>query len=134
MIAEALETKKNMPKTQGNRNSQVGLPQMMMRLEPQHEVAVIEMGMSQFGEMTRLAQVAKPKYAVMTNIGVSHIGQLKTKENIRSEKAHICDFFEEQSLLLLNGDDALLYEIYEAFGNRKQNDKEKTQQIGRAHV
>lgn len=119
MIAAALETRMNVLKTEGNMNSQVGLPQMMTRIHAEHEIAIIEMGMSQFGEMERLATVAKPEFAVMTNIGVSHIGQLKTMENIRSEKANICNYFKDGSTLLLNGDDPLLREIYEAYALEK---------------
>lgn len=121
MIAAALETRLNVLKTEGNMNSQVGLPQMMTRIQESHEIAIIEMGMSQFGEMERLATIAKPEFAVMTNIGVSHIGQLKTMENIRSEKANICNYFKEGSTLLLNGDDPLLREIYEAYGMDKND-------------
>lgn len=129
MIAAALETKKCVLKTDKNMNSQVGLPQMMARIEEKHEIAVIEMGMSEFGEMKRLCDVAKPNFAVMTNIGVSHIGQLKTQENIRSEKANICNHFTKDSVLLVNGDDRLLRELYDVFENPKTTDKEKTQLI-----
>ena len=93
MVALALSARWNTMKTEGNQNSQVGLPLTMFRLEPEHEVAVIEMGMSDFGEMGRLAQIARPQYAVMTNIGVSHIQQLGTQENILAEKLHITDAF-----------------------------------------
>ncbi|MBS6862051.1 MAG: UDP-N-acetylmuramoyl-tripeptide--D-alanyl-D-alanine ligase [Clostridiales bacterium] len=105
MVALALSARWNTMKTEGNQNSQVGLPLTMFRLEPEHEVAVIEMGMSDFGEMGRLAQIARPQYAVMTNIGVSHIQQLGTQENILAEKLHITDAFLPGSILFLNGDD-----------------------------
>lgn len=134
MIAAALETKKCVLKTEGNMNSQVGLPQMMTRLNKEHDIAVIEMGMSQFGEMARLSDVAKPTTAVMTNIGVSHIGQLKTKENIRLEKANICNYFSKDSVLLVNGDDELLYELYEAFTEKHLTDKEKTQLVNKLNL
>ena len=105
LVALALSSRWNTMKTEGNQNSQVGLPLTMFRLLPEHEVAVIEMGMSDFGEMARLAQVARPQYAVMTNIGVSHIQQLGSQENILSEKLHITDAFLPGSILFLNGDD-----------------------------
>ena len=108
MLALALSSQWNVMKTEGNQNSQVGLPLTMFRLEPEHEVAVVEMGMSDFGEMSRLAAIARPQYAVMTNIGVSHIGQLGTQENILAEKLHITDAFLPGSILFLNGDDRLL--------------------------
>jgi len=130
MIAAALSTKCNVLKTIGNMNSQVGLPQMMLMLEDTHEVGIIEMGMSEFGEMERIAKVAKPNMAVVTNIGVSHIGQLKTQENIRKEKLNIVNYFTEDSILLLNGDDPLLLEIYEEYSKDNGSVKEKTQNNG----
>ncbi len=134
MIAAALETKKCVLKTDKNMNSQVGLPQMMTRITKEHDIAVIEMGMSEFGEMKRLCDVAKPNFAVITNIGVSHIGQLKTMENIRSEKANICNYLEKGNVLLVNGDDHLLRQFYDAFQNPKKSDKEKTQLINTMNI
>ena len=108
MIALALSAEKEVMRTEGNHNSQVGLPLTMFRLEPEHEVAVVEMGMSDFGEMSRLAEIAAPNCAVITNIGISHIQQLKTQQNILGEKLHIIDRFQEDSVLFLNGDDPML--------------------------
>lgn len=113
MVAAALSAKREVLKTAGNFNSQIGLPLTLFRLERHHEVAVIEMGMSDFGEMARLSAVARPNRAVVTNIGVSHIGQLKTQENIRAEKLHIIDQFDETGVLYLNGDDLLLSQLRE---------------------
>ncbi len=112
MVAAALSTKYHVLKTEGNKNSQVGLPLMMLCMDAEHEIAVIEMGMSEEGEMAKLAKIAKPEAAVMTNIGVSHIAQLKTKENIRKEKLNIINFFNKNSLLFINGNDALLSKLY----------------------
>ena len=84
---------------------------MMMRFNSCHEAAVIEMGVSENGEMTRLADIAKPKYAIMTNIGMSHISQFKKKENTRKEKLNIINHFDEDSVLFVNGDDELLNTI-----------------------
>lgn len=110
MIASALETEKNVLKTIGNKNSQIGLPLMMFYLEDAHEVAVIEMGMSEVGEMKNLAFVAKPECAVITNIGVAHIAQLGSQEAIRKEKLAIANQFLDGSVLFMNGNDALLSE------------------------
>lgn len=108
MVALALSARYNVMKTRGNQNSQIGLPLMMFEFSAHHEAAVVEMGMSDFGEMERLVQVAEPKYAVMINIGIAHIGQLKTRENILREKLHITDRFTKDSILFLNGDDPML--------------------------
>lgn len=123
MIAAALSTKKKVLKTKGNMNSQVGLPLMMFELEEDMEVAVIEMGMSEVGEMHRLSIVAKPDMAVMTNIGVSHIGQLGSKENIRKEKLNIIDEFSGDNPVYVNGDDPLLEEIKEYVDKRKKGEE-----------
>ncbi len=109
MISAALETEKKVLKTIGNKNSQIGLPLMMFYLDDTYDIAVIEMGMSEVGEMKNLAFVAKPECAVMTNIGVAHIAQLGTRENIRKEKLNIVNQFDKNSVLFLNGNDTLLH-------------------------
>lgn len=111
MTALALSAGRNVMKTEGNQNSQIGLPLTMFRLSPEYDAAVVEMGMSEFGEMSRLAAVAAPDDAILTNIGLSHIGNLGSQENIREEKLHITDGFHEGSVLFLNGDDPLLAEL-----------------------
>lgn len=108
MIAAALETEKKVLKTIGNKNSQIGLSQMMFYLDERFDIAVIEMGMSQADEMKHLTRIAKPECAVMTNIGVAHIAQLGSKENIRKEKLSIANEFSADSVLFVNGNDALL--------------------------
>lgn len=92
MISAVLSTKYRVLKTKGNWNSQIGVAQMMFMLEDEIELAVIEMGMSMPGEMARLVEMAKPQTAVMTNVGVSHIGNLGSRENIAKEKGHIVKY------------------------------------------
>lgn len=114
MVAAALESTLHVHKTAGNQNSQVGLPLTVFGLDKHHEAAVIEMGMNEAGEMSRLAYIANPDHAVVTNIGVAHIGNLGSQENICSEKLHITDYFHEGSSLFLNADDKLLAEAAES--------------------
>jgi UDP-N-acetylmuramoyl-tripeptide--D-alanyl-D-alanine ligase len=111
MVALALSAGRHVMKTSGNNNSQVGVPLTVFRLSEEYDAAVVEMGMSEFGEMSRIAQVAAPDYAVMTNIGVSHIQQLGSRQNILAEKLHITDCFHQGSVLFLNGDDAMLRDL-----------------------
>lgn len=108
MIAAALATKFNVLKTAGNQNSNIGVPLTLYRLGPQHEIAVVEMGISDFGEMDALVRFASPQTAVVTNIGVAHIGILKTQENIMSEKLKIAGKFTTGQSLYLNGNDPML--------------------------
>lgn len=114
MIAAALNTEHCVLKTEGNRNGQIGLPEMMCKITPEHDMAVIEMGISLPGEMSRLAEIARPECAVFTNIGVSHIGQLGSRENIRREKLNIINEFPDGGVLIVNGDDPLLRALADA--------------------
>ena len=129
MIAAGLSKGFDVMKTQGNKNSQIGLPMTMFEIEEHNEIAVIEMGMSEFGEMDRLADIARPNIAVMTNIGVAHIENLGTQENILKEKVRITKYFDKDGILFLNGDDRLLKSLHGkqgfktvTFGLNKDND------------
>lgn len=108
MISAVLAMKYNTLKTQGNFNNDIGLPITIFRLTQKHEMAVLEMGMSHMGEINYLASIARPDVAVITNIGMSHIENLGSQENIWKSKMQICDFFDENGLLVVNGDDKFL--------------------------
>ena len=110
MVAAALSSIK-VHSTKGNQNSQIGLPITVFGIDKDDKAAIVEMGMSMPGEMARIAAVSKPDYAVFTNVGVAHIGNLHSKENIRAEKLHITDHFNEESILFVNDDDPLLHEL-----------------------
>lgn len=92
MIGAVLGTKYRVLKTIGNLNSQIGLALMMFHIDETTELAVFEMGISLPGEMARLVEIAKPQTAVVTNIGVSHIGNLGSREAITFEKGHIVKY------------------------------------------
>ena len=108
MISAVLAMKYNTLKTQGNFNNDIGLPITIFRLEKKHEAAVLEIGMSHMGEIRYLASIAKPDVAVITNIGMSHIENLGSQENIYYSKLQICDFMNKDGLLVVNGDDKYL--------------------------
>ena len=108
MIATALSAGLRTFQTAGNANSQVGVPVTLSRVREADEAAVIELGVSDPGEMTRIASIAGLNVAVITNIGVSHIEQLGSREGILREKLHITDGLAADGVLLLNGDDELL--------------------------
>ncbi len=108
MVSAVLAMKYNTLKTQGNFNNDIGLPITVFRLEKKHEMAVLEMGMSHMGEINYLASIAQPDVAVITNIGMSHIENLGSQENIYLSKMQICDYFDKNNLLVVNGDDKFL--------------------------
>ncbi len=107
LIAEALSAGRTVFQTRGNLNSQIGVPVMLSEIG-EEQVAVLEMGMSEFGEMERLTKIVRPDLAVITNIGVAHIQQLGSQENICREKMAIASGMKSNGILLLNGDDPLL--------------------------
>ncbi len=108
MAAQALSARFSVHKTPGNQNSQVGVPATICGLGPCHTAAVVEMGISMPGEMARIAEVVKPTCGAITNIGVSHIEFLKTRENILKEKTQIAGYLPPEGVLFVNGDDELL--------------------------
>ncbi|GAB6170361.1 UDP-N-acetylmuramoyl-tripeptide--D-alanyl-D-alanine ligase [Clostridium carnis] len=119
IIAAVLSDKYKVFKTKGNFNNQIGLPLMILELDSTIDVAVLEMGMSDLGEIELLAKTARPDIAVITNIGLSHIENLKTQDNILKAKMEITSFFEKDNILIINGEDEKLknlgkkcFEIY----------------------
>ena len=95
-------------KTEGNQNNELGLPRTLFRIGKETEYAVVEMGMSHLGEIERLSQCARPDAGIITCIGVSHIGNLGSRENICKAKLEICAGLKNGAPLVLNGDDPFL--------------------------
>lgn len=111
MVATALNANKAVYQTDKNFNSQVGVPITLSRMNENAEIAVLEMGMSEPGQMDILSGIVKPDICVVTMIGVAHIEFLKTKENIRDEKLSIVHHMNPEGVLFLNGDDKMLAEV-----------------------
>lgn len=95
-------------KTEGNQNNEIGVPNTLFRLEDTTQYAVVEMGMSNLGEIERLARAARPSAGIITMIGVSHLENLGTRENILKAKMEICSGLPDGAPLALNADDDLL--------------------------
>jgi len=111
MIAAVLAGKFNVVKTEGNYNNEVGLPITVFRIDHTTEVAVLEMGMNQFGEIHNLSRVGTPEVCIITNIGDAHIGNLGSREGILKAKSEIFDYADKNAIAILNGDDVLLKNI-----------------------
>lgn len=119
MVAAALAARFRVYKTPGNYNSQVGVPVTLSEIGSEDEIGVIELGMSEPGEMCRIARIARVDQAVITNIGVAHIGQLGSQENICREKLKIQEGMREGGVLFVNGDDPFLREVKAKEGCRR---------------
>lgn len=107
-IALVLGAKYNTLKTQGNLNNEIGVPQMLFRLEDSHTAAVIEMGMNHFGEISRLTRAVAPTVGLITNIGVSHIENLGSRAGILQAKLEILEGMAPDAPLIVNIDNDML--------------------------
>ena len=116
VIASVLKEKYRTLKTQGNFNNELGLPLTVFGLRAEHQIAVLEMGISDFGEMHRLAKIARPDTCVITNIGLCHLEFLKSRDGILKAKTEIFDFLKEDGHIILNGDDDKLITVTDVKG------------------
>lgn len=108
MVASVLSTRFKVLKTEKNLNNELGVPLTVFRLEPEHQAAVIEMGISDFGEMRRLAKIVRPTMAVYTLIGHAHLERLHDRHGVLKAKMEMLEFMPEDGTLFLNTDDDLL--------------------------
>lgn len=121
-IYAVLSEKYKALKTEGNFNSDIGLPMTLLGLERDDTAAVLEMGMSAAGEIEYLSRLASPKIAVVTNIGSAHIGLLGSREAIRDAKLEIRRGLKKDGVLILNGDEPLLWGIEGAIYVSRENE------------
>ncbi|MCP3741938.1 UDP-N-acetylmuramoyl-tripeptide--D-alanyl-D-alanine ligase [Rossellomorea sp. BNER] len=130
MTANLLSLKYRVQKTEGNYNSHIGLPLTILALDPTTEVAVLEMGMSGFGEIEELSNIALPDAAIITNIGESHLQDLGSREGIARAKLEITKGLKNNGLLVYFGEEPLIQTQLgddfsfrtKTFGKTEQND------------
>jgi UDP-N-acetylmuramoyl-tripeptide--D-alanyl-D-alanine ligase len=108
MLTSILKTTYSVHKTNGNLNSQIGLPLTILEIEEHTQVAVLELGMSERGQIERLSEIAEPDVAVITMIGLSHLSSLGSREAIAAAKLEIVKGLPDNGTLLINGDEPLL--------------------------
>lgn len=97
--------------TYGNLNNDIGMPLTILNMAPRTQVLILEMGMNHFGEIERLSRIAKPDYAIITNIGESHIEFLGSRKGISQAKREILIGMEHEGTILIDGDEPLLSDI-----------------------
>lgn len=130
LVAGVLAPDFKVRKTEGNFNNELGLPLTLLSLEEETEFAVLEMGMSGFGEISFLSEMARPHYVIITNIGEAHMQDLGSREGIAKAKFEIIDGLQPGGKLYFDGDEPLLRALVEqhsnlhavSFGYGKQND------------
>lgn len=106
-------------KTVGSLNNEIGLPHTMFNITASTQAAVIEMGMSHLGEISRLSSIARPELCVITNIGTAHIGNLGSQENILKAKLEIFDGADKNAPLVTSLDDPMLSKVTFSDGRKK---------------
>ncbi len=105
MISSVISQKYNVHKTAGNFNNEIGLPLTIFGIRGEHEVAVLEMGISDFNEMHRLSEIANPDICVITNIGLCHLENLGTRDGVLQAKTECFAHMKDGGVAILNGDD-----------------------------
>ncbi len=117
-IASVLAQKYKVLKTEGNFNNEVGLPLTVLKIREEHDVAVLEMGISDFGEMTRLSEIAQPDVCVITNIGQCHLEQLGDRDGVLKAKTEVFANLKEGGTACLFADDDKLSGIQDVNGKK----------------
>ena len=112
MIACVLARRYHTLRTEANYNNDIGTPQMLLRLTPEHQAAVIETGMNHFGEIRYLGEMVRPHFAVITNVGDAHIENMGgTRQGTLRAKCEIFENLDKDGVAVLCGDDPLLREL-----------------------
>lgn len=118
MLYAVLSQKFKTHKTEGNLNNELGVPLTILAMPEDTQAAVIEMGISDFGEMSRLAQIVEPTVCVLTIIGCCHLENLGDRDGVCKAKTEMFDYAADNAEFILNGDDDKLSRITEVRGKR----------------
>jgi len=111
MLAGIAGTRFETLKTRGNFNNHIGLPLSVLDMEASHKVAVLEMGMSDSGEIRRLAEIARPEIGVITNVSQAHMEHLKTLKDVQAAKGELFESLTEEGTAIVNADDPLVRDL-----------------------
>lgn len=105
MVAAVLGREKLVLKTEANLNNELGVPLTLLRLREEHEAAVVEMGISDFGEMRVLAKMVRPDIVVFTSVGYCHLENLGSLDGVLKAKSEVFEYMADDAVAILNGDD-----------------------------
>lgn len=112
LIAAVLSGKYNTLYTQGNLNNHIGVPLTLLKIKPEHEIAIIEMGANHPGEIKTLAEIACPDYGIITNVGKAHLEGFGSFEGVKKTKAELYDYiFGQGEAIFINSDNKHLTEM-----------------------
>ncbi len=111
MVSAVLSRRFKVHRTPKNLNNELGVPLTLFGLDKSHEFAVIEMGISHFGEMTRLAEIVRPDMALYTTIGFAHLEFLGDFDGVLKAKTEMLEYLPENGVVFVNGDDETLRKL-----------------------
>ena len=115
MISSVVSSQFNTMATLKNLNNDIGAPLTIFNIDKSTEVAVLELGMNNFGEISYLSSIVRPHIAVFTNIGTAHIGNLGSREGILKAKLELLDYIGADGIIILNADDDMLSSVHGKF-------------------
>ena len=107
IVYSLLSVKAKTLKTEGNYNNHIGLPYTLLNVTDEEKFVVLEMGMSSLGEIRRLGEISSPNYAIIINIGDSHIEFLKTRDNVFKAKTELLEFVDKENTFVCGDDEYL---------------------------
>ncbi|MCK5260222.1 MAG: UDP-N-acetylmuramoyl-tripeptide--D-alanyl-D-alanine ligase [Candidatus Omnitrophica bacterium] len=119
MIASVLAKRFKVLKNVGTENNQYGVPLTLLKLKASHQVAVLELGTNQPGDIRWLAKIASPTMGIFMNVGESHLKGLKTPAGVLREKAQLIKYMEPGGVVILNGDDRYLATLPKKYKKQK---------------
>lgn len=112
LLAAVLGEKYNVLYTEGNFNNHIGVPKTLLRLKPEHEMAVIEMGANHPGEIKTLVNIVEPDYGLITNVGKAHLAGFGSFEGVIRTKGELYDYLRDHGgKVFINSGDPILSEI-----------------------
>ena len=113
LVATVLQQKHHVLYTEGNLNNSIGVPLTLLRLKPEHNIAIVEMGASHPGDINELVEIAEPDYGIITNVGMAHLQGFGSLEGVINTKGELYEYLrsKKDSLVFINRDNELLTNI-----------------------